>query len=131
MNSFQSFWRRIALSLVLMFMAVGIIASPTLAFADTVSVTMGGGPTMLGFVPAEVTISPGDTIHFEVGPAAPHNVVFDPANAPEDLSSLSHDKLEMAGGFDVTFPADVSAGTYDFYCLPHRGAGMLGKVIVQ
>jgi len=24
-----------------------------------------------------------------------------------------------------------TAGTYDYYCEPHRGAGMVGKVIVE
>ncbi|MDA7432233.1 plastocyanin/azurin family copper-binding protein, partial [Synechococcus sp. AH-601-O06] len=25
----------------------------------------------------------------------------------------------------------TEAGTFDFYCEPHRGAGMVGKVIVE
>jgi plastocyanin len=25
----------------------------------------------------------------------------------------------------------LEAGTYDYYCEPHRGAGMVGKVIVE
>jgi len=25
----------------------------------------------------------------------------------------------------------TAAGTYEFYCEPHRGAGMVGKVIVE
>ena len=55
---------------------------------------------------------------------APHNAVF------EGHEELSHADLAFAPGetWEETFTA---AGTYDYYCEPHRGAGMVGKVIVQ
>ncbi|WP_263970912.1 plastocyanin [Leptolyngbya sp. NIES-2104] len=104
------------------------------ASADTVNVKMGGAKGLV-FEPAVVTVKPGDTIHFDVGQLPPHNVIFDAAKVPgknADLAaSLSHKALEGAKkSFDVAIPADAPAGEYTYYCLPHRGAGMVGKVVV-
>ena len=43
---------------------------------------------------------------------------------------LSHADLAFAPGesWEETFD---TAGTYDYYCEPHRGAGMVGKVVVE
>ena len=55
---------------------------------------------------------------------APHNAVFD------GHEELSHADLAFAPGesWEETFD---TAGTFDYYCEPHRGAGMVGKVIVE
>jgi len=110
-------------------------ASP--AFADTQTVKMGADSGALVFVPDTVTIQPGDTVKWEMNKLAPHNVVFDASGTPNksaDLAKdLSHDKLLFSPGesFETTFPKDVPSGTYSYYCQPHRGAGMVGKVIVE
>ena len=130
MSILRSLSQRITLVLLSVFLFVGVVTSASPALAATVSVGMGEGG-LLTYKPAEVTISPGDTVHFDVVGAGPHNVVFDPANSAGDVSALSHSNLEMSGGFDVTFPSDATPGTYTYYCEPHRGAGMTGKVIVN
>jgi plastocyanin len=130
MSFLKSFVHRMAPVLFSMCLAIGVMVSALPALANTVSVEMGKGG-MLTYSPAEVTISPGDTVHFDVGLVAPHNVVFDPANSAGDVSSLSHSALEMSGGFDVSFPDDAAKGAYSYYCEPHRGAGMVGKIVVQ
>jgi len=74
--------------------------------------------------PAHVNISAGDTVKFVNNKLAPHNAVFD------GHEELSHADLAFAPGesWEETFD---TAGTYDYYCEPHRGAGMVGKVIVE
>jgi plastocyanin len=39
----------------------------------------------------------------------------------------------MTPGQEVktTFPEDTPAGEYTYYCEPHRGAGMIGKITVE
>ena len=71
-----------------------------------------------------VNISTGDTVKFINNKLAPHNAVFD------GHEELSHADLAFAPGesWEETFD---TAGTYDYYCEPHRGAGMVGKVIVE
>jgi len=94
------------------------------ANAATVEVKLGTDSGMLAFEPSTVTIKAGDTVKFLNNKMAPHNAVF------EGHDELSHSDLAFAPGesWEETF---ASAGTYDYYCEPHRGAGMVGKVIVE
>tara|TARA_B100000900_G_C20580836_1_gene717473 strand:- start:1580 stop:1930 length:351 start_codon:yes stop_codon:yes gene_type:complete len=92
--------------------------------AATVEVKLGTDAGMLAFEPSTINISEGDTVKFINNKLAPHNAVFD------GHEEYSHADLAFAPGesWEETF---TSAGTYEFYCEPHRGAGMVGKVVVQ
>ena len=92
--------------------------------AKTVEVKLGTDSGMLAFEPSSVSISTGDTVKFVNNKLAPHNAVF------EGHDELSHPDLAFAPGesWEETFS---TAGTYDYYCEPHRGAGMVGKVVVN
>ena len=92
--------------------------------AATVEVKLGTDAGMLAFEPSTVNIKAGDTVKFVNNKLAPHNAVFD------GHEELSHPDLAFAPGesWEETFSA---AGSYDFYCEPHRGAGMVGKVVVN
>ncbi|NET48186.1 MAG: plastocyanin [Merismopedia sp. SIO2A8] len=113
-----------------------VVAVAVLVFSTVISaapamadVTVGMGTTgMLAFSPDAIMVSPGDTIIFEMGQLGPHNIEFEGA-----LASVSAKNLMFAPGETaaVTIPADTPAGTYNFYCDPHRGAGMVGTVTVQ
>ena len=97
---------------------------------------MGAGG-QLQFEPAEVTISPGDTITFSMGQVGPHNVVFDAKKIPGQdkrlAKKLSAAKLIYSAGetVEITFPKNIEPGIYPYFCQPHRGAGMYGKVVVR
>ena len=109
-------------ALVLVVSTFFLSVSP--AAADTVSVKMGSDSGMLKFVPETVTIKEGDTVKWENNKMSPHNVVF------ENASDKSHKNLVFSpgDGYESTFN---EAGEYSYYCEPHRGAGMVGKVVVQ
>ncbi len=98
------------------------LAAP--AQAATVEVKLGTDGGMLAFEPSTVTISKGDTVRFVNNKLAPHNAVFD------GHEELSHSDLAFTPGesWEETFS---EAGTYSYWCEPHRGAGMVGKVIVE
>ena len=100
-------------------LAIFIFSTPTWA----IDVVMGANGSLI-FEPAEVTINAGDTVHFVNGMLPPHNVIV------EDHPELSHDGLAFASGesFDITFP---EAGDYNFWCDPHKGAGMTGTLHVN
>jgi plastocyanin len=92
---------------------------------------------LLAFQPKQLTVKPGDTIEWINNKVPPHNVVFDSAKNPAHdkalATALSHTKLLLNPGQKqtTTFPADAPAGDYTFYCQPHRGAGMVGKITVE
>lgn len=100
------------------------------AAAATYEVKMGADSGMLQFEPSSVTIEPGDTVKWVNNKMAPHNVVFENDSIG---SKASHKGLFFSPGesYETTFPGDTAPGEYSFYCEPHRGAGMVGKVIVQ
>ncbi len=105
------------------------------AAAEVHQVKLGSDKGMLVFDPAKLTIKPGDTVEWVNNKVPPHNVVFDAANNPtksaDVAKGLSHKQLLMTPGQAIksTF-SDVPAGEYTYYCEPHRGAGMIGKITV-
>ena len=107
------------------------------AAAETYTVKMGADNGQLKFVPDKLTVKPGDTVEWVNNKLAPHNAVFDVSKVPDgakDLGkNLSHDKLLFSSGdsYKSTFPEDTPPGEYTYYCQPHRGAGMVAKIIVQ
>ncbi|PZU97143.1 MAG: plastocyanin [Pseudanabaena sp.] len=121
----SSFAKKCGLAIASLLFFVGsffMTASP--AAADTVIVKMGSDKGQLVFEPKEVTIKAGDTIKWVNNKAFPHNIVFD------GHEELSHKKLAQKpkAEFESTFN---EAGDFSYYCSPHRGAGMVGKVIVE
>jgi plastocyanin len=94
------------------------------AAAETFEVKMGADSGMLQFEPSSLTIKAGDTVKWVNNKLSPHNVVFDSSK------ELSHENLVFSPGesYESTFN---EAGTYDYYCQPHRGAGMVGKIVVK
>ena len=96
-----------------------VFASPVFAL----DVQMGFDGNLV-FEPSEITINAGESVHFVNNMLPPHNVIV------ENRDDLSHGDLAMMPGeeFDVAFP---EAGDYNFWCGPHKGAGMTGVVHVQ
>eukprot|EP00793_Prasinoderma_coloniale_P002898 PRCOL_00002380-RA len=114
--------------------AAGAAASVLLAAtpAMAASVKLGSDSGALVFDPATVTISKGDSVTWTNNAGFPHNVVFDEDAVPDgvDVDSLSSYDLLNAPGESHSATFDV-AGTYEYYCEPHQGAGMAGKVVVN
>merc|ERR1712187_524123 len=112
----------------------GIIATTfsSILVAHAASVKLGSDAGALVFVPDNLTIKTGEVVEFVNNVGFPHNVVFDEDNVPEgaDVELLSHEDYLNAPGEKVTTKFE-KAGTYGYYCEPHRGAGMMGKIIVQ
>merc|ERR1719163_2268395 len=100
--------------------------------ANSATVKLGSDAGALVFVPETLTIKSGETVEFVNNVGFPHNVVFDEDNVPEGVNAeaLSHEDYLNAPGETVSTKFD-KAGTYGYYCEPHRGAGMVGKIIVQ
>lgn len=126
MKLFTLFSRSLSLALCAIALVVSsllIMVSP--AAADTATVKMGTDSGMLAFEPSTVTIKAGDTVKWVNNKLPPHNIVFE-----GDAANKSHDQLMFSPGesYEVTFD---TPGTYSYYCAPHRGAGMAGKVVVQ
>lgn len=121
----SSFAKQLGLAIASLLFVVGsFFMSVSPAVADTVTVKMGSDGGQLVFDPKVVTIKVGDTVKWVNNKAFPHNIVFD------GHEELSHKKLAQKpkAELESTFS---EAGEFAYYCSPHRGAGMAGKVVVQ
>jgi plastocyanin len=123
-----------ALSVLLVLGALTLVSAP--AAATNYEVKMGSDAGLLVFEPSSITVKPGDSVTWVNNKMAPHNVVFDDAGSPGDKAladGLSHTQLTFAPGenYSTTFTSDMPTGTYTYYCAPHRGAGMVAKVILE
>jgi plastocyanin len=127
--------RRMGLAVLTVLLVVSsfVVFAPTAA-AETYTIKMGSDKGMLAFEPAKLTVKAGDTVKFANNKVPPHNVVFDAGKSADKAlaESSSHKALLMSPGqeFEVSF-AGAAPGEYPFYCEPHRGAGMVGKIIVE
>jgi plastocyanin len=112
-------------------MALATVNAPAFA-AETKMVKMGSDAGQLVFVPDEIKICKGDTVTWVNNKGGPHNVVFDEEAIP---SGVSQESISMDGqlgdeGEKFSKKFDV-AGSYGYYCEPHRGAGMNANLIVE
>merc|ERR1719160_101777 len=106
------------------------VALSTLALAA--SAKLGSDSGGLVFEPSTVTINKGESVTWTNNAGFPHNIMFDEDAVPGGVNAdaLSNEDYLNAPGETVTRKFDVS-GTYEYYCEPHQGAGMQGKVIVK
>merc|ERR1712048_418060 len=100
--------------------------------AARATVLLGSDSGGLAFVPETLTIKSGETVDFKNNVGFPHNVVFDEDAVPDgvDAGALSREDYLNAPGETFSMKFD-KAGTYGYYCEPHQGAGMKGKIVVQ
>jgi plastocyanin len=95
------------------------------------------------FEPSAVTVHPKDVVVFQVVSGAPHNITFESTG----LSPQAHAALNAAlsrRAADLTSPLlttsgteyrlvvpAIPAGTYRFFCLPHRAYDERGELRVE
>ncbi|XP_047329185.1 plastocyanin-like [Impatiens glandulifera] len=104
------------------------------ANAMALDVNLGGDDGSLVFEPSTFSVSSGDTIVFKNNKGFPHNIVFDEDEVPGgvDVAKISMSEEDLLNAPGETYSVTLTAkGTYGFYCSPHQGAGMVGKVTVN
>lgn len=89
-----------------------------------------GPENKLVFEPAELTVTVGEEVTW-VWKSDTHNIV--PSSQPDGANwggtEGGADTLYDTGHeYSYTFE---TAGTYEYYCAPHRSAGMTGTVVVE
>jgi len=111
-------------------LAATIAAAP--AFAGSATVKLGSDSGQLVFEPNEISVSVGDTVTWVNNKGYPHNVVFDEEAVPAGVDA---EKISTDGNMNDEGQKHMvkfeKAGTYEYYCEPHRGAGMTGTVTVK
>jgi plastocyanin len=92
------------------------------------------------FNPAQVTARPGDVLVFKAVSGVPHSIVFESAGLSEQAHEALNGALNRRAG-DLSSPLltqqgaeyrlvvpQLSPGSYQFFCLPHRAYDMRGQL---
>jgi plastocyanin len=92
------------------------------------------------FNPEQVTARPGDILVFRAVSGLPHSVVFESAGLSEQAHEALNGAMSRRAG-DLSSPLltapgaeyrvvvpQLSPGTYQFFCLPHRAYDMRGQL---
>jgi len=112
-------------------LALASVNQPSFA-AETKQVKMGSDSGQLVFVPDEIKICKGDSVTWTNNKGGPHNVVFDEDAIPSGVDQAKISMDDQLGDEGATFSMKFdTAGSYSYYCEPHRGAGMLATLQVQ
>lgn len=118
--------------------AAGLASASMVGLAGCASDGNGGGENEvvvgpdgnLVFDPAELTVDVGTTVTW-TWDSDIHNVVVEsqPEGASWDGTEGGESETYDTGHeYEFTFE---TAGTYEYYCSPHRSAGMTGTVVVE
>ena len=126
-------------------LAMSVVDAPAFV-AETKKVKMGSDSGQLVFVPDEIKICKGDTVSWVNNRGGPHNVVFCTTSDPWCRGRRNHGREGLPKGVDKD---DISMdgllrdqgdtydkkfdtpGTYNYYCEPHVGGGMIATLIVE
>jgi plastocyanin len=116
---------------------VAAAAVPRRVLAGEAEVRMLGDATgsHVGFDPVGLWIEPGQTVRWTNADAGNSHTstAYDPANfdrprrIPAGAAPWDSDYLLPDESFAVTLTAE---GVYDYYCVPHEHAGMVGRIVV-
>lgn len=77
------------------------------------------------FDPIGLHVEPGTTVRFELA-AGSHSATAYPDRIPAGATAFDSGTISE-GSFEYTFD---EPGTYDYYCIPHKSIGMVGRVVV-
>jgi plastocyanin len=114
-------------------------ASPSAEAASTDSTGTGaytvGMYTDLYFDPIGLFVEPGTTVSFELVSGVHSATAYHPDNqyalerrVPRGGPSWNTGQFSEEGAFrNVTFE---TSGTHDYYCIPHKQLGMVGRIVV-
>ena len=94
------------------------------------------------FAPATINAKAGDVLVFRVAGGGNHGVSFEtgmPAAAraalnaamPGRVGDLRSPLLARGAEYRIVIPANMPAGRYRFFCLPHRAYDEVGYLVIQ
>jgi plastocyanin len=87
------------------------------------------------FDPIGLYLEPGDSVRFVVKSGNhsasayhPDNIYAETTRIPEDAPAWGSKVLQKGESYEHTFE---TPGTHDYYCIPHKTLGMVGRIVVE
>lgn len=110
--------------------------SPTQDDGASNTIQMVTGDGNYYFDPIGLLVESGDTITWEIQSGSHSTTAYADGNGGASVTRIpgeaeawnSGSLTEKGATFEYTF--DIS-GTYDFFCIPHKSLGMVGRIVVD
>lgn len=94
------------------------------------------------FAPATINAKPGDVLVFRVAGGGNHGVSFEAGMSAAAKAALNGAMQNRVGDlrspllargseYRIVLPANMPAGRYRFFCLPHRAYDEVGYLVVE
>jgi plastocyanin len=115
-----------------------LVAAPASTATFDVRAVMSKDGAEVYFDPVGLHVQPGDTVRW-IQVNGYHSVTaYHPANSDRELRIPEHAEPWDSGMLLAEYPAKGSTfehtftipGVYDYLCIPHEAAGMVGRIIV-
>lgn len=109
--------------------------TPTSNPTETNTIAMVTGDSDYYFDPIGLFVETGETVTWEIESGAHSSTAYEEGTGPATVTRIpngsegwnSETLSESGASFEHTFEV---AGTYDYYCIPHKSFGMVGRVVV-
>ena len=87
------------------------------------------------FDPIGLFVESGDTVTWKIDSQDHSSTAYESGNGPAEVNRIpdgaeawnSGVLTERGATFDHTFHTE---GTYDYFCIPHKSLGMIGRIVV-
>lgn len=88
--------------------------------------------TEYAFVPAEINVTPGTIVRFEMTGMMPHNVEFKDAPSGTNLGAAQFGPFLTSKGqvYEIKIDERFAVGSHKYVCTPHEMMGMTGVINV-
>ena len=88
------------------------------------------------FDPIGLFVKSGTTVTFRIESGSHSSTAYQEGNGPAEVTRIPEDAeawdsgtlSEQGATFEHTFE---TAGTYDYFCIPHKSLGMVGRIVVD
>lgn len=119
-------------------LAALLVAMPVPAATFEVRAVMSKDGAQVYFDPVGLRIQPGDTVRWLQVNGYHSVTAYHPANGDRELRIPEHAEPWDSGILLAEYPAKGSTfehtftipGVYDYLCIPHEAAGMVGRIVV-
>ncbi|MFB6170386.1 MAG: plastocyanin/azurin family copper-binding protein [Haloarculaceae archaeon] len=103
--------------------------------AKTNTIRMVSGSSDYYFDPVGLFVEAGETVTWTVDSGAHSSTAYEKGNGPASVTRIpdgakawdSGTLSETGATFEHTFDTE---GTYDYFCVPHKSLGMVGRIVV-
>lgn len=104
--------------------------------AESNTIRMVSGGSDYYFDPVGLLVASGETVTWRIESGSHSTTAYEEGNGPASVTRIPEGATawnsETLSGTGTTFEHTFDAtGTYDYFCVPHKSLGMVGRIVVE